>query len=161
MTLRRLLGGLAGLLAVASLSACTPVSDGVVGLQREQDGSLSVVVRMCQGSVNRVHLRDFDSDAYTTWTFDDEVGPTGTFPLDDGFSSRLHEGHTYDIGVSTFHGASADGPSMTPESVAALTPGQILLDPFVADHDATDPPLALVVTSDDFSEDADRYCDTL
>lgn len=150
-----------GVLTVATLSACSPVPDGMVGLRREQDGSLSAVVHMCHDHVDRVQLLDLDSGDEEVWTFGTEIAGTGAFPLVEVLERHLRDGHVYGLGASAYHVASAEGPTITADSVAALAPGQVLVDPFMVDPEVEDPPEAQVVASDDFADVARGYCDSL
>jgi hypothetical protein len=150
-----------GVLTVATVSACSPVPDGMVGLQREQDGSLSAVVHMCHDHVDRVQLLDLDTGDEEVWTFGTEVAGTGAFPLVEVVERQLRDGHVYALGASAYHVASAEGPTITADSVAALAPGQVLVDPFMVDPDVEDPPEAQVVASSEFEGLAGDYCDSV
>jgi hypothetical protein len=44
-----------------ALTACTPGATGTLGLLRQEDGSLEVLVRLCHGSVNLLNLRAINS----------------------------------------------------------------------------------------------------
>ncbi|MBT2495685.1 hypothetical protein J7E45_08695 [Microbacterium sp. ISL-59] len=49
------------LLPMLALAACTPGATGTLGLLRQDDGSLDVLVRLCHGSVDLLTLRAINS----------------------------------------------------------------------------------------------------
>ncbi len=54
-----------------ALSSCTPPSIGIVGIERNADGSLDALIRLCRGSVNTLIL-----------------APVSSVPLDGGESDE-------------------------------------------------------------------------
>ena len=58
-----------------ALTSCTPDADGSVGIERQSDGSLKVLVRMCEGSLSRVVVdgannyptREIGASGNTAW----------------------------------------------------------------------------------------------
>lgn len=143
---RRLLTIGACAVLLGTLAACTPATVGYIAIQRNEDGTFTGVVAMCDGALSLVAVSRFsesavaDSSSLPTpgsdmlWEVDPAVRGVGEIPL-PGMETYMVSGpfHLFGAGelrrgiVSSSRDGRVDGPeNFTPEDVAALSAGQVL-----------------------------------
>jgi hypothetical protein len=135
--------GVALLLGIGAMTGCTPGADGMVGLERQSDGSLSVLIRMCHGTVDQLVLRAINAypsgqdgeERSNTWrTVPDDESPLPTehtvrddvaMPFDE---SDLHPDVLYEL-IASDSDSWAIGGYFGAEELAGLEPSEVLAYP--------------------------------
>ena len=175
---RRLLTSATIVGLVVLLSACSPPTIGTVGIERNEDGSLTALVRVCRDSVDTLILRPINSFPKAPngsplgdhWESvpDERVSLTSSvtdsadvpFPVD---ATALESDVLYGLWAAGRHGNAFSGVFGASE-VAALQPGEVLAEPISDDAEATKDRddgaggFFVTVTRDEFEQRATSFC---
>lgn len=156
-----------------ALTACTPDTTGTLGLLRQEDGSLEVLVRLCHGSVDTLSLRAInsfppDSDPESDdegWRNVKEKEVTLSTPLvgDAEIAMPFREqtlGQDVLFILRAFgdDGVNATSGHFAASELADVEPGEVLtpIGMFASDiWDSSDDP---VVSPEEFERFADDFC---
>jgi hypothetical protein len=137
-------------LILVGLTACTVPVRGIIGFTRADDGEISVVVKLCDGSIDGLSIYSANADKLR-WTFDPAIDDSGSMTLDG--IDELDPDLTYDsYGWSTNNNTSASGPRLTVALLESIEPGQVL-------SVGAAPRYSSVVTPDEFDRQAAEYCE--
>lgn len=159
------------LVSVLALTACTPAVTGTLGLLRQRDGSLEILVRMCHGSVDNLELRAInsfppnvngDSEGWRNVKakeFDLPDPITGAGALAMPFREQTL-GNDVLFSLKAFGDdlANAESGHFSASELAAVRPGEVLtpIGMFVSDiYDSSDDP---VVSPEEFERFAADFC---
>lgn len=165
MRFRNLLGG-AIILSALFLSSCTPPAIGSMGILRQQDGSLAVLLRVCRGSLTTLTLdaiNSFPPDTTGDSTNDTwRSAPQPGIPLTPPVSGSATVGMPMDefaVRADILHMLRASGEfgyvdsaHFDAGSLAALRPGQVLSSESLYEEGD------IITTPDEFQRYADEYC---
>lgn len=136
--------------AVAALSGCSVPVRGMLGFMQTEDGKIQAIVKMCEGSVDRLKLYVGGGPDQMHWEFDAPVADIGTVDLIG--IDELRGESTYDsYAWSTRDESMANGPRLTLDLLDSLEPGQILAP-------GGAPSYSSVMTEDEFEAQADAVC---
>ena len=155
-----------------ALTACTPAETGTLGLLREEDGSLRVLVRLCHGSVDLLTLRAVNSfppnqegDPHDGWRNVKEKEfdlPTPIIGADDialPFRERtLGEDVLWRVTAFGDNGENAASTLFGASELAAVRPGEVLtaIGAYASDiYDSSDDPF---VSPEEFERFAADFC---
>jgi hypothetical protein len=177
--MNRRIGLVALLICVgAALTACSPPFIGTIGIQRNADGTLSALVRVCRGSVYTllVHpVNSFPTERDGGSTSDDwesaadietELDPVVTDRADVRFPAEeesLKTNVLYELWAAGEDGNAFSGLFGASE-LAALKSGEVLADPmrddeerdYVRDHGRGG--IFMLVTPAEFEKRAVAFC---
>ncbi len=177
--MRRRLSACVLLLGLAVLlSACSPPHIGTIGIQRNANGTLTALIRICTESVGKLivhpvnsfpHAKDGSplSDRWES-VADVEVplNPAVTesadvaFPMDEG---ALETNVLYELWAAGRQGNAFSGLFGASE-LAALKPGEVISDPMRGDaeadsvRDGGSGGVFMTVTREQFEQRAEAYC---
>jgi hypothetical protein len=156
--------------ATLVLAACTPSSIGTVGLQRQEDGSVKALIRMCHGSVDELVLRPVNSfptgtggEALTdTWDSTPDLSRALASAVggDADVADALDEADLlpdvlYEMSARGREGNATSG-FFGGSELAALGADQVLTYPRRGSEGVHE-----ILTPTDFEEAADDFCRTL
>jgi hypothetical protein len=149
------------------LSSCTPGDIGTVGLQREADGSLTALIRLCHGSADKIVLRavnSFPHDPDSTpqsdhWESVPDVEQALEAPV-HGYADvpvTIDEDSILDDVLYEVHTSSRDGWASSgffgAAELAEVEPGRVLAPPWL-DTDG----VFEIRSRDDFESAAEDFC---
>ncbi|MGS0561812.1 hypothetical protein [Microbacterium aurugineum] len=156
---------------VLALTACTPAATGTLGLLRQRDGSLEVLVRLCHGSVDFLELRavnsfppnqDGDPDGWTnvkTKEFNLSEPISGEGEVAMPFREQtLGKDVLFAVKAFGDNGENAESGLFSASELASVKPGEVLtpIGMFASDiYDSSDDP---VVSPEEFERFAEDFC---
>lgn len=156
-----------------ALTACTPAETGTLGLLREEDGSLRVLVRLCHGSVDLLSLdavnsfppnREGASDDKGWMNVEDKefalsTPIIGAADVDMPFRERtLGKDVLWRVTAFGDNGENAASAMFGASELAAVEPGKVLtaIGTYASDiYDSSDDP---VVSPEEFERFATDFC---
>ncbi|PRB14775.1 hypothetical protein [Microbacterium sp. MYb62] len=156
-----------------ALTACTPAETGTLGLLREEDGSLRVLVRLCHGSVDLLSLdavnsfppnREGASDDKGWMNVEDKefalsTPIIGAADVDMPFRERtLGKDVLWRVTAFGDNGENAASAMFGASELAAVEPGEVLtaIGTYASDiYDSSDDP---VVSPEEFERFATDFC---
>ena len=155
-----------------ALTACTPAETGTLGLLREEDGSLRVLVRLCHGSVDLLSLDAVNSfppnregesdDGWMNVKEKESDLPTpiiGAADVDMPFRERtLGKDVLWRVTAFGDNGENAASAMFGASELAAVRPGEVLtaIGTYASDiYDSSDDP---VVSPEEFERFAADFC---
>lgn len=154
-------------LAAVVLTGCSPPIIGTIGIARQEDGSLDVLLRLCRGSAKALQLDAVNSfpngpngapqsDGWQSVP-DEDVALTRpavaetdvTMPFDEG---GLRPDVLYEVQAWGDDGNAFSG-LFSSRDLAAIRPGEVLAPP------SGDDGVATVTTPQEFGAFAQEFCD--
>ncbi|MEU4013935.1 hypothetical protein AB0E56_01600 [Microbacterium sp. NPDC028030] len=154
-----------------ALTACTPAVTGTLGLLRQRDGSLDVLVRLCHGSVDSLELRainsfppnqDGDSEGWRNvkakeFALSEPIIGAGDVAMPFR-EQTLGKDVLFSVTAFGENGENAVSGHFAASELAAVKPGEVLtpIGMFASDiYDSSDDP---VVSPEEFQRFADDFC---